>query len=41
MASEAIKASRLRVAAIQLVSKLGKAEENMKHAMPFIEEAAR
>lgn len=35
------KASRLRVAAIQMVSRLGKAEENMRHAMPLIEQAAR
>ena len=35
------KASRLRVAAIQLVSKLGNAEENIKHATPYIEQAAR
>ncbi len=40
MAMEVKKASRLRVAAIQLVSKLGSAEENMRHAMPFIERAA-
>lgn len=35
------KAGRLRVAAIQLVSKLGNAEENIRHATPFIEQAAR
>ncbi len=40
MVKEVNKASRLRVAAIQLVSKLGNAEENMRHAMPFIKQAA-
>jgi N-carbamoylputrescine amidase len=34
------KARRLRVAAIQAVSRLGKVEENMRHAMPLIEQAA-
>lgn len=32
---------KLRVAAIQLVSKLGNVEENIRHAMPFIEDAAK
>jgi N-carbamoylputrescine amidase len=34
------KARVIRVAAIQAVSKLGKVEENMRHAMPLIKQAA-
>lgn len=34
-------AKKLRVATIQLISKLGNEKENIRHAMPYIEEAAR
>lgn len=34
------KAVKLRVAAIQMALRLGKVEENMRHAMPLIEQAA-
>jgi N-carbamoylputrescine amidase len=40
MATE-VNARKLRVAAIQLVSKLGNVEENIRHATPYIDQAAR
>ena len=32
---------RIRVAAIQIKSKLGQPEENIRHAIPYIEQAAK